>query len=298
MVAPENTMNMTNDFSGNARVHYPTYSGTREEDATDFILDFKRVARLNDLPPTKWVLTATCYLRGFAKTWINKQEKSGKSFETIEEFGEALLQYFGAPQSLKSVTTRLSALSTRSMTIHEYNLEFSRIADKCDELSERQKVTLYLKGLPPKVHDWILGQRKHRKLEESMEAAVEDFDAWEVLQEVRPPKQDPIYPAFPADGSSRPPNAHRQEYLPAAASHQTPRPPYQPPRRPAPRPAHYPETGPGQRPRIVPLTTEERARCVQEGRCFRCREQGHCAAECNAFADTTSGDLNSQGARA
>ena len=37
--------------------------------------------------------------------------------------------------------------------------------------------------------------------------------------------------------------------------------------------------------RPPPLTPEIRDQCIREGRCFRCREQGHSSHECTAFVN-------------
>lgn len=51
----------------------------------------------------------------------------------------------------------------------------------------------------------------------------------------------------------------------------------------------------GQRPRIEKLTPEERARCIKDGLCFRCRQAGHSSQNCpnsNKTQSTTPQNKN------
>ena len=238
-----------------------------------------------DLRSRSAVQYASLYLEGKARTvwdhFVREAQVSGEECTTFADFADLLRKLLGPMNTDVVGRARLRALRQKR-DVHSYTETFLKILRSLETpLGDLNAREAFIGGLKPAVMGFVRQKISlHASLKEALEAA-QLFDRTltygsEPGRQSRARDPEPMdlgvmrtgSPSASASGSpasSRSPSPAPRS--PAASSARRTGSPKR--RSPSPVPA-----------RVALLTDAEREKCLQEGRCFRCRKRGHRKAEC------------------
>ena len=289
--------------AGGMRGVPPTiFDGTRSR-ADDFMGQFRRFKMVNWTHeamkvPYDRVLTALTYMRGpLINDWIDQQEKRldaridttkrGHVQETDEilwnEFENAFLAAWTDTSKKQNAYDQLMRLTMNGWDVDTYIATFDRLtlAAGWDQDSEGT-IAKFREGLSKGVHSKALDRDRIPRTIDEWKAAArtevarakEKYNAGLTGNQRRNPPKSGTYTN--SNSSRAQPGPNNNGVVPMEVDNIT-----------------------GQ-PNFKKLTPEERAQLAKEGRCFRCRLQGHMACDCpknsnrnfNARETTTENKTN------
>ena len=289
--------------AGGMRGVPPTiFDGTRSR-ADDFMGQFRRFKMVNRTHeamkvPYDRVLTALTYMRGpLINDWIDQQEKRldaridttkrGHVQETDEilwnEFENAFLAAWTDTSKKQNAYDQLMRLTMNGWDVDTYIATFDRLtlAAGWDQDSEGT-IAKFREGLSKGVHSKALDRDRIPRTIDEWKAAArtevarakEKYNAGLTGNQRRNPPKSGTYTN--SNSSRAQPGPNNNGVVPMEVDNIT-----------------------GQ-PNFKKLTPEERAQLAKEGRCFRCRLQGHMACDCpknsnrnfNARETTTENKTN------
>ena len=277
--------------NGGMRGVPPTiFDGTRNR-ADDFMGQFRRFKMVNRnheamKVPYDRVLTALTYMRGpLINDWIDQQEKKldaridttkrGHVQETDEilwnEFEAAFLAAWTDTSKKQNAYDQLMRLTMNGWDVDTYIASFDRLtlAAGWDQDSEGT-IAKFREGLSKGVHSKALDRDRIPRTIDEWKAAARTEVAWAKEkynagltgnQRRNPPKSGNYNAPNP---SRTTPNSNNSGVVPMEVDNTTTQTSFK------------------------KLTPEERAQLTKEGRCFRCRLQGHMACDCPKNANRNS----------
>ena len=277
--------------NGGMRGVPPTiFDGTRNR-ADDFMGQFRRFKMVNRnheamKVPYDRVLTALTYMRGpLINDWIDQQEKKldaridttkrGHVQETDEilwnEFEAAFLAAWTDTSKKQNAYDQLMRLTMNGWDVDTYIASFDRLtlAAGWDQDSEGT-IAKFREGLSKGVHSKALDRDRIPRTIDEWKAAArmevarakEKYNAGLTGNQRRNPPKSGNYNA--PNPSRTTPNSNNSGVVPMEVDNTTTQTSFK------------------------KLTPEERAQLTKEGRCFRCRLQGHMARDCPKNANRNS----------
>ena len=268
--------------NGGMRGVPPTiFDGTRSK-ADDFIGQFRRFKMVNRTHeamkvPYDRVLTALTYMRGpLINDWIDQQEKKlaartdttkrGHVPETDEalwnEFETAFLNAWTDTSKKQNAYDQLMRLTMNGWDVDTYIATFDRLALAAEwDLDSEGTIAKFREGLTKGVHSKALDRNRIPRTIDEWKAAArtevarakEKYNAGLTGTQRRNPPKPGTYQNPPSTPRT---NTNNSGITPMEVNS---------------------ATGPTN---FKKLTPEERAQLAKEGRCFRCRLQGHMARNC------------------
>ena len=277
--------------NGALRGQPPTiFTGDRTKSA-EFLREFRRwrlINRTNEAIsiPFQRVLTALTYIKGpITSNWADEQDRALETKTTTggkRETDESLWTDFEAAfktmwtDSHKSTNAydQLLKLDMKDLDIDTYIATFERLAADAEwEADAKGTIARFRDGLRPAVHRSIINHYS---------PLPADMAAWKIAARSEIGRMKEIFRSFGSFGGTQNKNQPQKG-----------RQPYQTTRNNQPQPKND---------GVVPmdvdatstipfkkLTPEERKQYMAEGRCFRCRQQGHMARECPKNTQPTRG---------
>ena len=277
--------------NGGMRGVPPTiFDGTRNR-ADDFMGQFRRFKMVNRnheamKVPYDRVLTALTYMRGpLINDWIDQQEKKldaridttkrGHVQETDEilwnEFEAAFLAAWTDTSKKQNAYDQLMRLTMNGWDVDTYIASFDRLtlAAGWDQDSEGT-IAKFREGLSKGVHSKALDRDRIPRTIDEWKAAArtevarakEKYNAGLTGNQRRNPPKSGNYNA--PNPSRTTPNSNNSGVVPMEVDNTTTQTSFK------------------------KLTPEERVQLTKEGRCFRCRLQGHMACDCPKNANRNS----------
>jgi hypothetical protein len=246
----------------------------------------------------KKVVHATSFLRGYPMSWFQPTvnaystrapgEEPPVEFQSFETFAQSLRDLFGDPNLQRNAETAIRFIQQGERTVAEYISRFA-IHAQHTSYDDSSKMGYFYNGLDGTIKDKLVSdswktlkelqnlatrhdaRARERKLEREMEAKAGSYKA--APAGTNPPRRaDGTFLPAPKPVTSpfnvvarAPPTVN-----PFSASTPTP---------PAP-------AADGSTPmeldsqRMVPISAEEKERCILENRCFECKIPGHSAKFC------------------
>ena len=268
--------------NGGMRGVPPTiFDGTRSK-ADDFMGQFRRFKMVNRTHeamkvPYDRVLTALTYMRGpLINDWIDQQEKKlaartdttkrGHVPETDEvlwnEFETAFLNAWTDTSKKQNAYDQLMRLTMNGWDVDTYIATFDRLALAAGwDLDSEGTIAKFREGLTKGVHSKALDRDRIPRTIDEWKAAArtevarakEKYNAGLTGTQRRNPPKSGTYQNSPSTPRT---NTNSSGVTPMEVDSAT-----------------------GQT-NFKKLTPEERAQLTKEGRCFRCRLQGHMARDC------------------
>lgn len=292
-----------------------TYDGTvlatGRNKAHTWLAEMDQFLKACRVPESRRVTTATVYLRGTALlSWIAADKAAPGSIATWPQFEawfRGRFQPIAAERTARAALRRLRQHPGRPVS--SYNDEFLRLVQMIppESMGELDRIDHYKAGLREReIVRWIDRQDPRTLLEAMEQAQLEDLRDFDANRRGFAPRPFPSHPASSSAHQSVPMElghlygadeygAYEDEWGQDEAKYSDAPPPpapgpqlnalaYRPAARRAPAPgaaaaSQYPSK----------LTPAERARCIKEHLCFRCRQKGHGTANCPSFAERRAG---------
>ena len=207
--------------------------------------------------PHKRISFAATLLRGAPATWYDRHDRDVRArkkldFTSWEEFESAIIKQFQSVNHDRIVRDQLATLSQRT-SVQAYVTRFTELCLEIEDISDAEMLDRFIRGLKPNAQREL---ELHRpvNLEDAIERA-ERVDAVDYRQRQRMNRDNFAPRRLPYNGPTP------MEL--GAITHP------------------HAELGAITAPnRQAALTTTEKARLRQEGKCFYCREPGHVALQC------------------
>ena len=221
----------------------------------------------------------TFFLTGRAAQWwqaccaaaINTPLALSGGFSSFAAFHTAMVHALGVPFPQDQARKDLDAMKQTS-TVSAYAAKFQSIVAHLPASESANHLYAFIRGLKPELQAFLSGKINN------------NTDTWHMAHTLASAfESSPLYRPSPAPSrpSPRPPSPATR--LSAVSSF-----PSASPRRgrsPTPRPSN---TSASNRPKLLPLTDDERADLIARGGCFRCRQLGHMQADCKVFPSNRS----------
>ena len=151
----------------------PTFSGKTHENVSDWLFTTSRLIEMCNYTDRKKVILTSAYLKDYALQVYNLHEQSNGDM-TWEEFKSFMKSYFTPKNQTELLRNKLSALK-QSTTIKEYYVEYRKISNQINDMSETDKIKCFLDGLKSNNSPWV---RFHEP--KTLEQAFEIADKLEV----------------------------------------------------------------------------------------------------------------------
>lgn len=210
------------------------------------------------------VMVISQYLGGSLASWFtNKTKTLGSSggYRSLDEFAAALRLAAGIRDPVMVAREKLANLK-QTGSVSKFRTEFSKHQAFLDENSGTSFT--FWDGLKPPIRAALVGKCDVKT------------DHWEVIADLAERIDHELFNAARGGRSSFTP-AIRSSSGPAPMDLNLVKPSH--PRSRSSSPASRPPT-PGPRPALKKLTDADREQLRKEGKCFKCRQPGHVAAEC------------------
>ena len=268
--------------NGGLRGVPPTiFNGDRSK-ADTFWSEFRRYTLNNRTHPAMTlpfdrVLTALSYIRGpLVDDWVNAQEThlttrtdSTQTTFVLEtdpilwtEFATAFQDGWKDTSKKQNAHEQLRKLVMKGWDIDTYIATFERLALAANwALPAEGTIMQFRQGLNKMIHSRTLDRDK----------IPDTFDEWKAAARTEVARAKEKY-NMGLIGSGPRPNQQRPQDYSTSQHHTT--------SKQNPHPQHVPMDVDATTTKFQKLTPEERAQLAKEGRCFRCRLQGHLAKNC------------------
>jgi len=251
------------------------FHGGRNALATrDWLEEIERYCRNTDLPEPEWTSAAIDHLRGTALTWYrmtNLPETTPWS-----AFKVAFTKEFKPSNHEHSVLMELRELKQASVNdISSYINRFRDLALQLNNPADDMLREYFISGLVSQTQ---------------LQVQIADPSSWQDAVKVAErvngvfarasAKNKPVYVptqpptsdrSIPASSGPEPMDLDTLKVLLANFSTTMAN-------------IRHPQNSKNRRAALPKLTKAERERCIREGRCFRCRNRGHMAEDCNGMA--------------
>lgn len=128
----------------------PKFSGNTEQDITEWLILFNRIARVNNWDGERKAALICCYLTGNAATWFTTQVLRANGPQTWDQWEEAMRSAFGNEQYRETNYHRLcSRKLSKEEDPEKYYLDIMRLCMTTQpDMGDRQKIRHLTDGLP------------------------------------------------------------------------------------------------------------------------------------------------------
>lgn len=155
----------------------PTYNGVGNDkvhDWLDELTEYYDVTGVTD--PLAQVKGAKVLLRGNARAWSRRTDTTTASASIAwDHFKTLIIRRFGSPNKTFMARDKLYGLKqTKSATNYIY--EFEKLQAQIETLSEEEAITLFIRGLKPKLQEHFAGNPELRMDLSKMMEIAESLD--------------------------------------------------------------------------------------------------------------------------
>jgi len=224
-------------------VTLPNFHGKNDENVTVFLYQLGQIFDARGIPADARIGYAIGALRGNALIWCQNQWSQHVEWHTYREFADALTAAFELPNYQVLLRKKL-ALLKQTRDLQTYIFQFRNLIGQLIEMADLDQVQYFQAGLKP-VTRMEVNYRNPQDLEAAIRIAIE-FDASRfgaqrpLMTQTNPTRS---FQHNHDDGGVRPMELDN-------INHRT------------------------------RLSEAEKAKLIKEGKCFKCRKQGHRASRC------------------
>ena len=134
--------------SSKLKIDIPTFSASTEEDLDQWVLYMEFIFEAKQLQDPETIHTAATGLRKEAANWyFALQLDANTKVTTWNEFKQEIAKTFGHPQAHDYYLNKIITIRQGLKTIQSYTSEFSCLAAKMSQMTDLDKMTLYIRGL-------------------------------------------------------------------------------------------------------------------------------------------------------
>jgi hypothetical protein len=251
-----------------------TFDGSKNGPAVaDWLFTVAMYLTLAAVAPTMHVMFAVALLRGGALRWWREKLGNHAAPATFDAFRAAITSYYQPPHQQLIVRNRLLSLSQQGSAARYTDL-FRELALKVPDLTDMERLTMYLRGLRPGIRDLVITS-DCRSFDSAVERALYLDSATSAFDsQLNPSGRSGNQPRTNSNTFRGP---RPQSYASAVSSSSSSS---------GPTPM---ELGAAV---FKKLTDSERQALRKSGACFYCRKQGHRALECPVKALRARGAEN------
>ena len=261
------------------------FTGENAASTLQFLVELRRYLTLTELMNANNVVEhAGQFLTKAAGVWFSHTQKSPTPITTYDEFESRLRDHFIPYGVMKTARSNLHALKQKG-SVQAYNTLFMRILMYIPDMAVEDQLEIYTRGLYPNLRIELHRKENINTLQKAMEyAAYTEQEISHHTQRSFVPSNMRTGPSFvsssnfsSAPASSIPMDVSLLDQPSGPLFHDELHEPTNTVN------ALYNAAGRGPsvaNRRLTSLTTEERTRLMREGRCFRCRVEGHRSAQC------------------
>lgn len=241
------------------------YTGAIDADAClNFIDNQEEYFNIVDLHQDSWVKYTAVSLEGEAKAWWRS---SGLKLDsTWKAFEAAFIAYHTPPNAVAAARQELNNLRQKGLTINEYTHKFRRLLRLIPAMDAETALYIYTMGLEPETSKEVR-LRQPSTMEQAVHQAA-------IVHAILHPN-GPTTTANPAPLPTSTATAMEVDNLSTVINHI---------KRPTASWDKNSTLGANMHRPLSKLTPQEKARLMKIGGCFKCRQRGHMAANCNRTA--------------
>lgn len=223
------------------------------------------------VPESRKVGLAVSFLRDAALLWWRSMCQRGNMPTTWDTFTYGIRSQFLPKNQYQAARNKLRNLR-QTGSVQQYNLNFNSITLEVPDLSNAEALDKYIAGLKPQTRSYVMLQYP-----QTMEEAMRIADTY-----------DTVTYANNRQISTQQPMTNRTPMYPPVTTNE-------------PMPMEIDAIKIYNQPRnaskapLKKLTDQEKKELLRLGKCFRCREHGHRAAECPRYRPSSPSHLSGNG---